>query len=969
MIERLIRRQGLLIFCLLLWAGGAPELGAQSFRITHFAGSTGGGGYLDGPGSRARFNTPYGAAADSAGNVYVGDASNSVIRKITPDGNVTTLAGLPGPGGFADGMGSAARFSLPQGIATDAAGNVYVADSGNYVIRKVTPDGVVTTIAGSPGVPGSVDGTGSAARFLEPIGIAIDSAGNLYVAETNPDQSLQGNTVRKITPSGTVTTLAGSPTVNGSSDGVGRAALFNFFFEGAVVADAAGNIYVADNGNYVIRKVTPDGVVTTIAGSPGVPGSSDGTGTAALFQGPSGIALDSAGNLYVSDQNTIRRVTTAGVVTTIAGDPNVSGFADGTGPSARFSFVQCIGSDGVNLYLPDDFENNAIRKTVIATAEVTTLAGGNPIKTGLTDGIGTAARFNFPEGLATDGTNLYVSSRVASLRQVVIATGQVTTLTGANLAGLATDGTNVYGANTFFSTIQQIGIASGQVTTLAGTAGVVGSQDGAGVNARFGSPDGIATDGTSLYVADQGNSNIRQIALATGQVTTLAGTAGVTGSTDGVGSAARFNFPRGLATDGTSLYVADTNNLTIRQIVVATGQVTTLAGTAGLYGSTDGVGAAALFGRPEGIATDGTNLYVTDESALRQIVIATGHVTTLAGTVGWRGGTDGTGAGPRFFNPDGIVFVHNAVYIADTDNSNIRQGVCGADDPVTPVIAPLGNPTGPVTGVDYLDVSWSPPASGLTPNSYDWAINGDAFTSTVTTSATAPPRGTNDPITLHVRGRACNPEVAGTAVDSQTSSPAPPVASFTASGPVAPGATVTFTDTSTPQATSWLWLFGDGAFATTQSATHTFSSAGIYTVVLIATNGAGSSETSHPQTVQSISAAPQQIYSTTVFDALNPRRQRLEGVRLAGPGDARLHVVSSETEEAIVYLRLLDDSGRLGKERRLSIAPGQEAVYDLGAYGLRGTWTLELVSGRKFEAFVEGHPSSHGPRNREGEYR
>jgi sugar lactone lactonase YvrE/plastocyanin len=1006
MIEGPAPRQSLLILCLLVWVGGESKLDAQSFRITHLAGTTGGGGYADGQGSSARFNRLIGATADSAGNVYIADSSNHVIRKISPAGVVSTLAGTPGKGGSDDGTGSAALFAFPQGIAVDRAGNLYVADSTVPAIRKITSDGVVTTLAGSPGKTGTADGTGSEALFTFPSAIATDSAGNVYVADGLLDSNFNDvfATIRKVTPAGVVTTLAGSPSQSGSTDGTGSSALFAFGASAGLVADTAGNIYVADTDSNTIRKVTPAGVVTTIAGTPGFPGSlgfgtRDGTGPDAQFESPFGITIDAAGNLFVSDggASTIRRVTPDGVVTTFAGTPNAPGFVGGIGAAASFNGLNMLGSDGTSLYVPDT-GNNAVRKIDVATAAVTTLAGGSPIENGSADGIGAAARFNLPSGLATDGTNLYVtdigfvdsSAANSTIRRISLANGQVTTLAGTPLVtgssdgvgaaarfnqprALATDGTNLYVADTNNSTIRQIALSTGQVATLAGVALSPGTTDGTGVAARFSQPQGIATDGTNLYVADTLNSTIRRVVIATGEVTTLVGSPGVAGSSDGIGGVAHFANPRGIATDGASLYVCDAGNQTIRQVVVATGQVSTLAGTAGVTGSTDGIGTAALFSGLHGIATDGTNLYVTDGQTLRTIVIATGLVVTRAGTAGWLGGQDGAGAGPRLFPPNNaasdVVFVGNAAYIADGFNAAIRRAVCGADDPVSPAITPIGNSTAPVTGVDFLNLTWSPPASGLTPNGYDWAINGDPFTPVAGTSVTAPPRNSNDPITLHVRGRACNPEVAGTAVDSETSSPAPPVASFTASGPVAPGATITFTDTSEPQATSWLWLFGDGAFATTQSATHTFSSAGIYTVVLVATNGAGSSETSHPQTVQSISVAPQQILSMAVFDALNPQRQRLEGVRLAGPGDARLHIISSEKEEAIVYLQLLDDSDKLGKERRLSIGPGQEAVYDVGAYGLRGTWTLELVSGRKFEAFVEVHPSSDGPRKRGGESR
>ncbi len=276
-----------------------------------FAGRPGLKGYTNGPGLTAQFRLPNSIAIDAAGNIYVADTANDVIRKITPDGNVTTLAGSPKGRGNANGKGSKAQFWAPFGIAVDAAGNVFVADTANNTIRKITPDGNVTTLAGVAGKPGDSDGIGSAARFRNPWGVAVDNTGDVFVADMSND------TIRKINPTGQVFTYAGQAGQAGNTDGFGYGARFNHPF--AVATDSAGNVYVSDTANNTIRKITVDRVVTTLAGLPGNAGNTDGNGTDARFWNPQGLTVDSAGNIYVADtdNNLIRKITPMGVVTTL----------------------------------------------------------------------------------------------------------------------------------------------------------------------------------------------------------------------------------------------------------------------------------------------------------------------------------------------------------------------------------------------------------------------------------------------------------------------------------------------------------------------------------------------------------------------------------------------------------------------------------------------------------------------------
>jgi sugar lactone lactonase YvrE len=329
-------------------------------RVSTLAGQSGPYGSADGSGAAARFNHPDGIARDAADNLYVVDAFNSTIRKITPAGEVTTLAGQAGSVGSADGSGSAARFIYPSGIACDAAGNLYVTDFGN-TIRMITLAGAVTTLAGKAGPRDSADGSGAAARFYYPTGIAGDAAGNLYVADTF------NSTIRKITPAGKVSTLAGTAgSLPGSADGSGTAA--RFYYPTGIACDAAGNLCVADTLNSTIRKITPAGKVTNLAGNAGSPGSADGSGAAARFNWPLGIACDAAGNLYVADteNHTIRKITPAGEVTTLVGQARSEGSADGRGAAARFSHPEGVACDAAgNLYVADT-GNNTIRRITVS---------------------------------------------------------------------------------------------------------------------------------------------------------------------------------------------------------------------------------------------------------------------------------------------------------------------------------------------------------------------------------------------------------------------------------------------------------------------------------------------------------------------------------------------------------------------------------------------------------------------------
>jgi sugar lactone lactonase YvrE len=678
-----------LALCGLLLLAASAARGQGLYNWTNFAGSTGGPGYADGRGRAARFQQPRATAVDADGNVYVADSNNSTIRKITSAGVVTTLAGSPGSPGSADGTGSAARFKQPYGVTVDANGNVYVADTGNDTIRKITSGGEVTTLAGLAGSTASANGAGSVARFYGPYGVAVDGSGNLYVADTT------NCTIRKITNDGVVSTLAGSALQPGSADGSGNTARFRLPKDVAV--DGSGNVYVSDTFNGTIRKITSAGVVTTLAGVPESSGNVDGAGNVARFYRPEGIAVDGNGNVYVADVEnySIRKITGAGVVSTLTS--GYYGTVDGPVSSAEFETPEGLAIDGSgNLYVAES-HSDTIRK-ITSAGVVTTLAGSAYDATrGSADGAASSARFNQPQGVALDGSG------------------------------------NLYVADSWNRTIRKISSA-GVVTTVAGAAGRDGSADGRGSAARFNLPYGVAVDASgNLYVADSYNHTIRKITGA-GVVTTLAGRAGSKGSANGTGRAARFNNPEGVAVDGSgNVYVADSENHTIRKITAA-GVVSTLAGVAGKRGFVDGTGSVARFSQPNSVALDASgNLYVADESTVRKItsggvvatvsaasatgaylprpacvtvdgtgnlyaidrydhtirrLTSTGLLSTIGGRSGMLGNEPGVGQAARFYFPMGLaVGAGGRLYVAGGSNQNI---VVGTPDPDLTVEQPAG---------------------------------------------------------------------------------------------------------------------------------------------------------------------------------------------------------------------------------------------------------------------------------------
>ncbi len=630
-------------------------------------------------------------------------ATSSATLTVTSAGAGPTLAELT------TGLAPAANMDEPAGVVLDGAGIAYVVDSFRNAIRRVGTDGTVVTIAGQSSVnPGSSDGTGSAASFNRPRGIAIGGDGALYITDT------QNHTIRRITTAGVVTTVAGTAGSSGAANGTGAAARFNQPFGITVGSDGA--LYIADGANFTIRRMTLTGAVTTIAGTAGASGIADGTGASARFGFPAGIVGDGAGALYVSDQenNTIRKVTLAGVTTTIAGNGSTTA-ADGIGTAAGIPRPGGLALSGGSLYLTAFGEASTnggnlgqVRRLDFSDGSVHTVAGigsqaSAPVEPQV-DGDVTHAVFQFGiyQTGASDGVNraavavtaggtIYVTDPGNGSLRTVTA-GVTTSLVSGLVPGPNGDGNTIPSAAfsdltgimalavdpSGFLVVTDAGdcdvrrISQAGATRLAaGLHDRCGAHNGKGSGALFSAPDGIAAapDGT-LYVTDTGNSAIRRIAVD-GTVTTFAGVMGSAGSNDGTATVARFYQPAGIVMDAAGiLYVADSTGTTIRRIALD-GSVTTLAGSATNFGYADGTGAAARFSSIKGLAIDAAGvLYAADDGnlAIRKITSA-GVVSTLTG------GPSSTGTATEpVLRPWGIAVAANGtVYVADSSDYSVRS--------------------------------------------------------------------------------------------------------------------------------------------------------------------------------------------------------------------------------------------------------------------------------------------------------
>jgi DNA-binding beta-propeller fold protein YncE len=609
--------------------------------------------------------------------------------------------------GFLDGVGPSARFNGPSGAVLSSDNRyLYIADTFNALLRRLdVQTGEVRTLLGRPLVQGVVDGDAGVARLQSPRAITITSDGGLLFLADGP-------TIRRVDVNTLdITTIAGTPGMSGYVDGQGAAVRLGFLLHSFAMGADDRTLYIADRSNRLLRTCdTQTGAITTVAGlrDAGVlEANVDGIGANARFSGLGGI-IRVGNTLYVADtfNHTLRTVDlTTFQVTTRAGIPGSSGIEDGDAGVATFNAPQSLTFDGTSLYVTS-FQG--LLRRVRVSDFVTDTVLGDFENTSTIDGPATTARLGLAFGPPTydsQRSRIYFQDRTASsVRTIDLPSFTVGTLAGAQEPSRHRDGPPLLSrfkdpgdlvpngaqdvwfiADPGSRTIRRFDRSSGMVTTYAGGVDEAGSADGPLAMARFGSPSGLAFHAASnrLYVADSSLHVIRRIDVSSGMVSTLAGDANATpatGNVDGLGAAARFNGPTRLAlsADGLTLYVSDTGNRVIRRINTMTGEVTRLAGN-GTAGTVNGPLLMAQFRGPSGLALDPTTnrLYVNDRTAhvIRAIDLTGGMVSTLAGVDNTPGPADGMASLANFRSPTGLALNASgtALYVADNGNHMVRR--------------------------------------------------------------------------------------------------------------------------------------------------------------------------------------------------------------------------------------------------------------------------------------------------------
>ncbi|MGE0358418.1 MAG: FG-GAP-like repeat-containing protein [Burkholderiales bacterium] len=737
-------REMAIVLLAIACATGAGVAKAQ--RITTVAGSEIGDG---GAATAASLAFPTGVATDAAGNLYIADEQHHRFRKVDANGVISTFAGTGLPGFSGDGgPATAATFIFPSRVATDSVGNVYVADQSNSRVRRIDTNGNIATVAGNGSTAFSGDGGAATSAGLFPSDFAVDGAGNLYIADG------VNRRIRKVDANGIISTIAGNGEAGDSGDG-GAATAATLRYPSGVALDASGNLFIADESSHIVRRVDPAGIITTVAGVH-LPlggwafGGDGGPATEAYLDSPSDVATDAAGNLYIADSGNrrVRKVDLNGIITTVAGNGSDQYPGDG-GPAtaAGFSKPHSIAIDPAGIIYIATRDDRKVRKVDTAGVITTAAGAGFGGTSGSDGGPATLAVLFWPPDVATDAAgNFYIVDDQRIRR--VDASGTITTIAGDGFIGFHGDGGpataarlwvpravaadpagNVYIADYMNHRIRRVD-AAGIITTVAGNGEIgFGGDGGPATAAPLTYPSGVAVgSGGALFIAE--GARIRKVD-ANGIITTVAGNGTATPTGDGGPATAAGLQPHVVATDAAgNVYIAERFNNRVRK-VDAGGTITTVAGNGSFGFSGDGGPAtAASLRTPTGLAVDSAGqLFISDwDNGRIRKVDAAGIITTVAGNgaTGFEGdGEPATMA--RLHRPEGLAFDSKGdLYFAEAIAHRIRKIEFSRARPASPHdFNADGKP----------DILWQNIASG---EIYIWHMNGPVPVSGAALPATGP---------------------------------------------------------------------------------------------------------------------------------------------------------------------------------------------------------------------------------------
>lgn len=694
-------------------------VGGPAGTITTVAG----GGAFVFPASVTALNAPLGnvagVAVDSNDNIYVADPTNDRVFLVGADGSIRIVAGNGSAGSYGDGgQATSAALNGPYGVALDASGNLFIVDSFNRRIRKVSPDGIISTVAG--GGSGGDGGPATLASLNQPSGVAVDSSGNLYIADAG------SNRIRKVSSSGIISTVAGNGSAGFSGDG-GLATAATLSGPAGVAVDSSGNLFIADFYNSRIRKVSTGGIITTVAGGTVecLEVTFSGPATSAPLCDPVGVAVDASGNLFIADPDIwqILKVSAAsGTISSVAGSFSY-GFS-GDGGQATLASLNYPGGVAVdnsgNIFIADTLDER-IRKVSVGGI-ISTVAGNENFGFSGDGGPATSASLNSPQGAFVDSLgNLFVADFANNRIREVSPGGDITTVAGDGTSGFSGDrgpatqawifnpssvavdsAGDVFIADTNNHRIREV--SGGTIATIAGNGVQSFSGDGGpAISAELWGPVAIALDSSGdLFIADNYNNRIRKVS-PNGIITTVAGSGnpGASGNQGfagdgGPATAARLNYPNGVAVDASgNLFIADSSNNRIRK-VSSSGIITTVAGngTAGFSGD-GGPATAAELSLPLSVAVDASgNIFIADRGNNRiRMVSASGTITTVAGSGNYGFyGDGGPATAAWLYGASGVaVDAFGNLFIADAGNNRIREVFNASGVPTGLKVTSVGN--------------------------------------------------------------------------------------------------------------------------------------------------------------------------------------------------------------------------------------------------------------------------------------